>query len=573
MLNILTDGLSALGTYKEAVAIFFVVTFGLGYFIAQQISAELPAGIKLLASFSLGSIALSILTYLLVLLGYFWPLLLRPGSLVIFLLGLFLTLKALWDERKKLSLLPGFLAIGSLLFLLLTIRLAFLQRAVLPGYSDSPVHYQIVFGFLHPAASVGAKLSIANIFNEYYHFGFHSLAAWMTSLTGLAPEASISLFGQLFLVIAPLSVLFLTYVLTRKTSGALFAGLLATTAWAMPAFATNWGKFPALASLACMPAALALLWLYWRETPRRPRLLFWVITLLIGITLLHTRIVFCVLLASLSFFLADKMQTKQEIGFAQALRLSLLYALSLLPLSMLLNDFYMNWPVLIVCLLLLPFAFQAHPKLSVGIFFYTFGIWLIVLAPSLVIKNFPDLLDRPFLEIMLYIPFAVMTGAGFGGLMKLLPSARMWKSLAVTALIVGVTLNFMQGRSIYPDACCDYYTEEDRLAFQWLRDNASERTLIFIPTYREHGLIIGTDAGIWIAPLLGKNTNKLRYDFDWESANKVNKICNPNAQEMLIYAGGRPFSFSNVKLSQAQWIKPVFTSTKTIIYQITECPP
>jgi hypothetical protein len=526
---------------------------------------------KLLASFSVGSMVLSVIAFILVLLAHFWPSLLGPGSILIFLFALFLTVKELWPGRVMVIHDLRFIMAGIILVLLLAARFAFLSHIIMPGYSDSPIHYQIVFGFLYPDASGGSKLSLGNIFNDYYHFGFHSIAAWLTSLTSFSPENVISLLGQMFLVVAPVSVILLTHVLTKNINGALFAGLLAATGWLMPAFSVNWGKFPALASLTVLPSALALSWLYWQDGNKKPINLFWMLVLLLGITLLHTRIIICISIAVLSLFLSSKLRIGDELGFFQAVRFSLLYMLSLWPLSQLLVDFYRGIPMLVVFLILLPFAFQAYPKLSVGIFFYTFGLWLIVLAPSLLIKSFPALLDRQFIEIMLYIPFSVMGGAGFIGIMKKMPSQKALRWLAVIALMGGATYNFLQGRTIYPDKCCDYVKEGDRLAFQWIQKNASEHTLFLISTFDGGRTVFGTDAGIWLDPLLGKHTNKLPFTLDWESSEEIGKICNTDAAEIYVYMGGRPYSFANAKLAQGQWTKPVFTAGRTIIYQVSGC--
>jgi len=219
----------------------------------------------------------------------------------------------------------------------------------------------------------------------------------------------------------------------------------------------------------------------------------------------------------------------------------------------------------------LPFAFRAYPKLSVTIFFYTFGLWLIVLAPSLVIKKLPALLDRQFIEIMLYIPFSLLTGAGFAGFMRVLPLQKIWRWLAVAALLGGAVFNFLQGRTIYPNKCCDYFREEDRLAFQWIQNNVSEHTLFLISTIDDGRSLFGTDAGIWVDPYLGISTNKLPFGFNWESAEEISKICSVDAAEIYIYMGGQPYSFVNSKLMNGQWTKSVFKAGKTAIYQVSGC--
>jgi len=181
----------------------------------------------LLAGFSVGSVILCVISYVLVLLSHFWPFILRPGSFAILFFALFVLLKGFWLGEIKIAY-DIRVAIGVIvLFLLLLIRLAFLKHIILPPYSDSPIHYQIVLGLLHPEVSINSKLSLETLFSNYYHFGFHSLVTWLASITEIEPGITISLLGQLFLVILPLSILFLTYVITGNANGAVFAGLLA----------------------------------------------------------------------------------------------------------------------------------------------------------------------------------------------------------------------------------------------------------------------------------------------------------------------------------------------------------
>lgn len=603
----LSDGLFVLSTYKAEVFAYFVVTFGLGLFVVRRVENDgQDKWMNIFFSFSVGSAVLAVAAYLLVLFAYFWPSLLRPGSVLGFLFAIFLLVKEVGAHFIAGKTVPmigqspnshpagffsfirlkhtgkngtaefgifhdlRFVAAGLALLLLLVMRLAFLKQLLMPGYSDSPIHYQIVLGFLDPG-SVDSKLSLENIFSNYYHFGFHAIAAWLTALSGIAPEKAISLLGQIFLVVAPVSVMFLAHTLTRNVNGALFAGLLAATGWLMPAFAVNWGKFPALASLATLPAVLAVLWLYGHDRNRKPLNLVLVALLLLGSILLHTRIIICILIAVSSLYVSNKLHIGDRLGFFQSAKFALLYMLSLWPLSQLLGEFYRGIPVLVVFLILLPFAFQVHPKLSVGVFIYTFGLWLIVLAPALVIKKFPVLLDRQFIEIMLYIPFSLLGGAGFTGLMRILSPQKIWKWLAVMALLTAVTFSFLQGRTIYPNQCCNYVGEEDMLAFQWIQDNTSERTLFLISTIDDGRDVFGTDAGIWIIPFLGRNANKLPFGYDWKSAEEITAICDTGAEEIYVYMGGQAYSFSNARLAQGQWTRPVFTAGKTIIYQVSGC--
>jgi hypothetical protein len=571
-MNILIDGILIFLKYSGEIFVFFVAVLGLGFFsIKYTLTNELNPKIRLLAAFSIGSVVLSVITYALVVLSHFWPFLLRPGSFIILFFSILVLSRGIWSKEIKIDF-DILVVLGTIaLFLLLIIRLAFLKRTILPSYSDSPIHYQIVFGVLHPEALNNLNLSLENILGNYYHFGFHSLVVWLSSISKIDPVNTISLLGQLFLVIGPVSVLFLVFTFTKDSNAALFAGLLAAVGWHMPAFAVNWGKFPALSALATLPTVIAILNLRSSGNDNKTTNLFLVLILFVGISLMHTRIVICIFLTAICFFLSNRVTFGEKMGFFQGVGYSLLFIISLWPLLQYLTDFYSNWPLSFVLIVLLPFAFQVYPRLAMGVFLFIFGTWLIGIAPALFNRGFQTLLDKQFIEMMLYIPFSIMGGAGFSGIVKKTSFFGTLRWSPVIVFVAFVLLSFRQGNSIYPDSCCDYFNENDRLAFEWIQANTSESTLVLISAFDNSGRIVGTDAGIWLSPLIGQPTNKLPFDISWDSSDEIEKICQLGTKEVLIYMGGRHSSFDNTELAYGRRAKLVFKSGKTHIYQVSEC--
>src|SRR5258706_1893370 len=570
MLSIVSDGLSVLYMYKEAIAAFFITVFGVGFFSTGIIMRrEIDVKIRMLASFGVGSILLCLISFAFIVLSYFFGFPLQLGSYAIFLFAIFVLLKGfLSGEFKRVYTVRTF-AMAVAFFFLLLARLAFLKYILLPSYSDSPIHYQIVSEFLHPEAGSFSKLSLQTIFSNYYHFGFHSLVVWLTSITGFEPVKMISLIGQLFLVITTISISFLIYVFTNDNNGAAFAGLLTAVGWLMPAFAVNWGKFPALASMAIMPVVVSLPLLLDNKL-QRAKIIFYGSIPLIGIAFVHTRIVICLLLIFVSFLVIKKLQLKEEFGFFQAVRFTLLFVISLWPLSHLLIDFYNKTPILIMLLILMPFAFQVYPSISTAIFVFLLGISLVTLVPNLFSAGSQALLDRQFLAIMLYAPLSLMGGLGFGGLVKKL-EARFILKWAVGIALVGCVVANIMTLSFYPDSCCNYFKENDRLAFEWIKKNSSLHTLYFISTVNDNSKIHGTDAGIWISPLMKIATNKLPFNTTWNSTGTLSEICSSRIKDAYIYMGGRETSFDNNQLSHLAWVSPVFQDRKVVIYKVSDC--
>jgi hypothetical protein len=569
MLSIMLDGWSILNEYLEGILVFYVGVIGFGLLASKYIIRN-PSDwkMKFLAAFGVGVAVLGLVAYVLAFLSRFWPFLLQPGSYAtLFIAGLVL-LKELWGIReKKTQTAYAFLGMAAL-FLLLIIRLAFLKHIILPPYSDSPVHYQIVSRFLHPESSIVSTLSFETLLTNYYHFGFHSVVTWLTTITNYDPADTISLVGQLVLVIAPASLFFLVYVLTNNIIAALFAGLLAAIGWDMPAFAVNWGKFPAVSSLAILPCVFALSKLYFHEPREKHTGLLWLGMLGVGLTLMHSRVVVCTLLVIICFLVTKALTIEPKLSFFQSTRYTLLYLISLWPLLPNLTDFYARTVVVTVLLVLLPFAFQLYPRIALGIFLFTFGIWLVSVTPTFGSGNAKTLLDRQFLKIMLYIPFSVIGGVGFAGLMEQIPRSVVLRRSANIVLLGSLILNFLPNNSVYPDSCCNYFSESDRNAFHWLQEKPPDHILVLIAAFEDDGRMVGTDAGIWLFPLLGLPTNRLPFNLNWNSLEELQSICQMKAKDIYIYMGGRNYSFDNEKLSEEIWTPLIFDSGRTRIYQV-----
>jgi len=571
MLGVIKDGLFVFYEYGEAIIAFLVTLFGIGYYLTGfVVDRGTDVKIKVLASFGFGCIFLSLIAFVLIIMSYLWGFPLRVGSLAILISAIIILVGGLWSGEFKSIFTPGsFLVILALFFLLLT-RLAFLKHILLPPYSDSPIHYQIVSNFLHPAEDSTSKISLQTIFSNYYHFGFHSLVAWLVSITAFGPDKMIALIGQLSLLIAPVSIMFLFFSLTNSSLGTLFAGLLAAVGWLMPSYAVNWGKYPALLSIAILPVVALLPLLLLNNKFKKTRILVFGLILLIGITFIHTRIVICLFFAYIGFYIVNKLEINEEFGFFQSVRYTLLFVLFLWPLSRLLIDFYKNIPVLVALLVLIPFAFQSYPTVSIGIMIFLSGLSMAALLPNLFDVGGYTLLDRQFLTIILHVPLSLIGGLGFVGIIRQFRKNVVLKNVVVLTLVTCVFANVTPG-VFYPDRCCIYFNENDKLAFQWILENSSTHTLYYISTIKNDSQAFGSDAGIWIFPLIQVATNKLPFNIYWSSVNVFNTICPSRANDAYIYVGGKEFSFDDAQLSRVEWASPVFRTGEVAIYKISNC--
>lgn len=568
LLQMLSNGLAMLAKYWVALLVFLLTTFGLGLFVVRGLKLDrFQAGPGQLACLPLGSLVLVIYAYLLALLGYRWPFLLRPGGFLLVLLAILALARYAWERRKGFRPNPLSIVVLAGLFLLLLVRLSFLAHLLVPPYSDSPLHYQAVVDMLGQGNGANIKISLGNIQNYYYHFGFHAATAWLVTVSGLPPLEAIALMGQLFLWIGPLAIFALALCLTGSVPGALLAGLLAGVGWSMPAFAANWGKYPALAALSCAPAALAGL----SAWPRRGLDLLraiWLLALFLATVLLHTRIIFILGLATVVFILVQKLVPENKPGIYQVLLRSLALGLFLWAFLTFFGEAYAVLPIWLFLLALTPFGAWHSPRLLLITLLFIAGIWLQTFLP---LPRGQTLLDRPFIEILLAAPLSLWAGIGFAGLLDWLGGKRQAKAalcLAAVSLILAV---FLSRGAYLPDPCCNYFTHQDEQAFGWIRRNATSHTLFIIAVFADEKQRFGADAGIWIESLTGAASNMFAYDTDWDDPASLALLCHAGAGETYLYAGGRDFSFPSAVLTRQAWLQPVFRAGQVQIYQVTGC--
>lgn len=567
MWEIFRAGISILGEQFIAVLIFFVTILALGSFHLHDMMKDKPdRTLLLLAGMAVGYIDLVLPTYGLVWLNRVLPPLVWPVGFALFILPTAFFLRMVAIRIRSSGIPHGLMVVVGGFTLLLVVRLAFLQYLIVPPYSDSPIHYNIVMSFLNPGSISGSRMSLETAFTSYYHFGFHSIIAWLVSIAMLDPLKAIPLLGQLSLVVAPFSVAALTYFLTRSLSGAFFSFLLAAIGWSMPAFAANWGKYPALTAVALFPVALFMPFIQINKNYRAILPALWV---LFGLTLIHTRILICLILAMISYIAASKFKFKSDGNLITTILYCISFALSLQPLFILIVDFYESLLVWGVLILLTPFAFQKKPQTGLAIILFLLGMDAIQ-----ILSQVSDiiLLDRQFLGIILYIPLSLMGGIGFGELMLRIssnPTLQMAFSLILAACLL---LNFQQNVSLIPDSCCNYFSRDDQLAFQWIEENKTPADLIIYSTFLDGGKIFGTDAGAWISPLSKTATNKFMFNTQWDSSSVFEELCSRSPTGAIyIYAGGAMYSFNKAQLNAQNWLKLVFESGNTYIYQSAQC--
>ncbi len=183
---------------------------------------------------------------------------LAPFSL--FILISLLSILIFFLQRFKTNPKPDSRSTGIFLLLFFSVsvllRLAFVSKALLPSYFDSAQHYLFIKNILGNTTGI-----IASLTTNYYHLGFHIIAAFMASTFQMGIARTMLILGQMVLAVIPISLFFLIKYETKSNVAGIFAVSLSAFGWYMPAHAMDWGKYPALMSVGLLPFVLSLAYL------------------------------------------------------------------------------------------------------------------------------------------------------------------------------------------------------------------------------------------------------------------------------------------------------------------------
>jgi hypothetical protein len=572
---IFTDGLIVLGQYAVPLLVFFVSVLGWGLWCLRPFMQPVSPARYLALALGIGIVALSLLGLATAFVAQVWQAVWKPASLVIVAVALVGWLLFGWEQRTMLWSQAGKILTGGLLFLiLLVIRLIFIRSILLPPYHDSAEHYMLVQSLLRPFETVDVANFLLDASARYYHLGFHALAAWWVSATGLEVAPALALLGQVFLVICPFTVFALADSLNGEQGFAWFAALLAAIGWSMPAFAVNWGKYPALAAVAGFPAVVTLWWSA-RHGPRR-KFGKYVLLLLLsaGLIMLHSRALVLLALAACGVGVAwIRFPERMPLGW------SLLPACVILPVfywlraPLLSRYFSLGYITLLLVILGLPFAFSFSPRLSAVMSLFMLGIYAasVTKLPAMLRGYSRFLLDRPFEDISLFLPLSALVGLELAGFLFRL-SSRPRLQAGLKAFFAGMILiSFSLQGSLRADRCCNYVETGDLYAMKWIKSETAPDAIVLISGYEMSNYQVATDGGAWVRALTGRNVNKVRYDLPWDTISARTLVCKPEWNEPYIYAGGQEFSFDRNRLYRPEWYEVVFEFEGTRVYKVHNC--
>ena len=598
--SVILDGLSAAGTHWGLVLGILLVVL-----TSQALLATLLYGIFKDRFTGEEYLSLSLAGWLLpaCLLALLWYLLARIVSLsfsnifvgILVLAGLVAFIRTQWIVKTARGVFWSLIFLAGLFIL---VRLAFVSKAVFPSYFDSAQHYLYIKEILtHVAPSGSGPAPLPG----YYHFGFHFLAAFLTYMTRSEITDTMLVLGQIILALMPFSAFFIVRHWTRSSTAGFLALTLAAFGWYMPAHAMDWGKYPALASLALIPFILSIAYLSVesRNTLSRKKNTLLIVLLLTGVIIsvfLHSRSLVLFMLMAVTWlvtFLWSRMTKWPRrlvfIVFFLALVGQVVYIQSNGLLGPLFDAYGPKGMLIsIIVLVLTVFGCRKHA----GFVFFCIVSMTFLLASlffplgSLIpgyVNTTP--LDRPYVQMILYVPLALLAGFGLSGLEqalngRALPLGNHQVAVAKiigAVFIVVAALHGLLRYDLYPSDCCLIVGQDDLAAIQWLDESlpagarilTSSTNLNVLPTDQFQGSA-GGDAGTWITPLTGRPVVLLPFNTDFNQANTLETLC--GQQINFIYVGKTGWFFNDAGMStQPDAYTLLLDLPKAKVYEVTAC--
>ena len=575
-MSVLSGGWIVLITNWQLLALIFVLLFASQLFIRHLVNDELSTSERISLGFGGWFVLASTLSLVWIFLGtwIFW--------IVTVLVFVFILLppRLKSDPKPVFSLTSLFIALA--VFVSLLLRLAFVSKALFPSYFDSPFHFMVAQNIIDR----GTKWLFPWLAANYYHVNYHFLVAFFASISQTEVPQVMLILGQVFLVFIPFTLFFPA----KRLTGSVLAGWLIVTlsafGWYMPAHAVDWGKYPALMSLGLIVFLMSMALLLKNTNRRR------VLYVLLGFSILlsvstHSRSLIELGIAFLAWIMSmwwERLSRRwQYVSFISLIVVVVLSAVFILQqelLTLLFDPYLVKglW-ITVLVLLLSVFAFLRFPRSTFALVFsielLLAGVFVSVgiLFPT---RSFLTLLDRPLVEMILFIPLSILGGLGVAGLEKKL-QVFAWGKYIGLLLIGGVLVNAFFAYELYPSDCCVLVGKDDVVAMDWMTNQLPSKARIGISSTEVRinvanvvEGIAGGDAGAWVTPLTGQATFLIPYNMAFDESSALGEICELGISHLYVGELGQTFDDAKLR-SRTEWYTPLLSLGKTRVYEVIGC--
>jgi hypothetical protein len=247
----------------------------------------------------------------------------------------------------------------------------------------------------------------------------------------------------------------------------------------------------------------------------------------------------------------------------------------------LLFDPYLTKGILVTALILLlaVFAWLAYPRLT---FVSVLSVTLLMASlfiPVTFLPGYRDLtlLDRPFVEMILFLPLSLLGGLGLAGLEKKLQGRFVWGRAAALLAVGIVAVNAFFTYDLYPSDCCVLVGNDDVIAMDWMADQLPVEarigiasTTLKVMASESHEGDVGADAGIWITPLTGRTTVLVPSNLNFSERAAMDYLCRAGVSHLFVGEVGQVFDRGLLN-SRPEWYRPLLSMPRTGVYEVMGC--
>lgn len=457
-----------------------------------------------------------------------------------------------------------------------------------------------------------------------YHFGFHTLAASLSLMTGRPLPGLLLFLMQLLGGLLPLTVYTAGWMVTRRRAVGLVAAFLVALPFFFPGYYATWGRMTQLAAMVVMPVLLALTWRLGRGWPR-----VWPLVgvLAAGVFLIHFRVFLFYLPFATLAAVAHLARYRRAKGLLMAAGLALLLVLPRLvelsdatdPLQTFqqslpgYNDFPTGYITSGWERVYLGLAAVAAAVVVAGVIlrrrWATFPLLLLLWVGSLfallagerlglpetLVVNLNSMYITLFLPLALFLAIVAGRVWGWAGRQGRRPAlARRSTALTAAAGVAGgmalallALFGWRQQANILNQQTI-LAQPEDVAALDWIDTNLSPDARVAVNAWQWLGVTwAGSDGGAWVVPLTGREATTPPVDHIYnrdlfatvrafnEAAMTVADWSKPAAAAWLaeqgvthVFVGQRGGYFDPAELSRNPSLNQIFHHEGTFVFAV-----
>ena len=449
-----------------------------------------------------------------------------------------------WDALRRWLSSPAFLPdLAAVLVLLLVFvtRLLVVRTLDAPLWGDSYQHTMIAQLLLDNRGLFSSWAPYAELQTLTYHFGFHSMVAVYSWVTGAAAPQSTIWVGQLLNALAVVVLYSYVFHMSKRRWAGVAALLVAGLLLPMPMVYVNWGRYTQLAGQVILPVAMLLSAkaLVAAKRDWRAVILTWIAVG--GLSLTHFR----VLVFYGIFVVAWALVSLRKVGLRHAIaRVALLgsgSALLFLPWFVrtwgggILSNFQRQVTTMpsqldtwtrqynaigdITSYMTMPLWLLLFLALGVGLWRRRSEVLLIaVWMGLLLLATNPHWLDLPgsgaisnfAIFIAVYIPAGLLLGSWVVELPDRFYASRWVQAVLLLCVIALGGVGFRSRLSDLQLRLHQLVTRPDVQAMSWIAENTSADARFLVNSFFAYGgtSIVGSDGGWWL-PLLANRSSTL----------------------------------------------------------------